>query len=135
MFFFQWVLPELIGSAALTLLLLTTSHWWLLLFNGSMTIWLIYQLTQIPKTQSGLYDPNELLGKTNIQRHTRRSLFRIVFYLIQFLLFLYSMILSLLARHWIKNKYHSYKIVSLAFFSRTYIWHKTLHSRKKLSSF
>ena len=40
---FQWVLPEMIPQAVLTVLLLFTGHWILFILYGAGTAWIIYR--------------------------------------------------------------------------------------------
>ena len=44
---FQWVLPEIIPQAILTILLLLTGHWFVFLIYGLCTVWIIYRLVHL----------------------------------------------------------------------------------------
>lgn len=39
----QWVIPELVAAAALSVLLLITSHWILFILYVPMPVWLAYK--------------------------------------------------------------------------------------------
>jgi hypothetical protein len=95
----QWVIPEILGSLAVFILFALTGRWLIMLFNLPMTVWLIYCHTTVPSGNVGIYDPVQMYSQINLRSHMHRNLFKITFYLISFLVYLYSLIISIIARH------------------------------------
>ena len=96
---YQWVVPEILGSLALFVLFVLTGHWIIMLLNLPMTGWLIYCQSTVPKGNVGIYDPVEMYSQVHLKTHIRRNLFKISFYLVSFFVYLYSLIISIIARH------------------------------------
>lgn len=91
-----WVIPELLGSAALTVLLLVTGHWALFGVHVVMTTWLSLRLYTVPKGNVGIFDPTDLHSRIVLRDHMKSCIFRTIVYLFSFLVFLYCFIISVI---------------------------------------
>jgi hypothetical protein len=94
----QWIVPEILSSASLTVLHVVTYHWKILIFHLPVTLWLSYRLYSVPHGNIGVYDPLELRYPFGLRKHMKASVFRNVFYICSFLLYLYCMTISVISR-------------------------------------
>lgn len=81
------------------MLFILTGHWVMMVWNVPMTVWLIYCRTTVPKGNIGIYDPVEIYNQVHLKTHIHRNLFKLVFYLLSFFVYLYSLIIAIIARH------------------------------------
>ena len=93
------MIPEILASAALFILFAMTSHWFMMLCNLPVTAWLIHRQSSVPKGNIGVYDPTEMYSQQHLRSHIYRNLFKVAFYLLSFLVYLYSFIIAIIARH------------------------------------
>ncbi|XP_074596012.1 cornichon-like protein [Brevipalpus obovatus] len=92
-----WVLPEIVCHSLLLVLLLLTGHWFFFLVNAPIVAWIIYRYYTVPVGSMGMFDPADILYKTNnLKTFTIRYMARLLFHLIHFFAYLYCLIIALL---------------------------------------
>jgi len=92
-----WVIPRIVAHVLVSILLLFGSHFAVCLCTLPLTAWLIYEYITIPKGNLGNYDPTEIHNRGQLKKHMRDCMIGLGYYLIMFFVFLYCMILSMLA--------------------------------------
>ncbi|CAH2001773.1 unnamed protein product [Acanthoscelides obtectus] len=91
-----WVYPRIIAHVFVTAILLLQGHWILALFNLPMTIWLALEISNVPKSNLGVFDPTEIYNRGQLKYQMTRTMVCFGYYLIFFFTYLYCMIASLL---------------------------------------
>nr|XP_033792019.1 protein cornichon homolog 4 [Geotrypetes seraphini] len=92
----KWVLPELIGHTAVTVLMLISLHWFILLLNLPVATWNIYRFIMVPSGNLGVFDPTEIHNRGQLKAHMKEAMIKLGFHLLCFFIYLYSMILALI---------------------------------------
>ncbi|PWN26600.1 hypothetical protein BDZ90DRAFT_233206 [Jaminaea rosea] len=87
----QFILPEMIVHASLTLLFLLSGQWLVFLLNVPLVAW----------NAKKVMDKNHLLDATEIFRtlnsHKKQAFIKLAIFLLSFFLYLYKMIVALIA--------------------------------------
>ncbi|XP_072912346.1 protein cornichon homolog 4 isoform X2 [Hemitrygon akajei] len=91
-----WVLPELIGHSAVTMLMLISMHWFILLLNLPIVAWNFYRYLSVPSGNVGVFDPTEIHNRGLLKTHMKEAMIKLGFHLLCFFIYLYSMILALI---------------------------------------
>lgn len=105
----QLVLPEYGIHIGVTIMLLVCGFWFTFIFNIPLLayhIWrlavcvmstakgylhIIFRYTQRPAMSGpGLYDPTEVMNRSQLQLHTREGFMKVGFYVVSFLVYLYK---------------------------------------------
>ncbi|XP_035872057.1 protein cornichon homolog 4 isoform X1 [Phyllostomus discolor] len=92
----QWVIPELIGHSAVTMLMLVSLHWFIFLLNLPVATWNIYRFIMVPSGNMGVFDPTEIHNRGQLKSHMKEAMIKLGFHLLCFFMYLYSMILALI---------------------------------------
>ncbi|XP_072912345.1 protein cornichon homolog 4 isoform X1 [Hemitrygon akajei] len=92
----KWVLPELIGHSAVTMLMLISMHWFILLLNLPIVAWNFYRYLSVPSGNVGVFDPTEIHNRGLLKTHMKEAMIKLGFHLLCFFIYLYSMILALI---------------------------------------
>jgi len=92
-----WVLPRIVAHAVVVILLMFTGKWMILLIAFPVTMALVYEYIKTPRGNVGIYDPAEIHNGGQLKRHMRNCMIGLGYYLIMFFVFLYCMILAMLA--------------------------------------
>lgn len=90
------VLPEYGVHLGVTLMLLVCGFWFTFLFNVPLVAYHVWRYTQRPAmTGPGLYDPTEVMNRSQLNLHTREGFMKVGFYVVSFLVYLYNMMVAL----------------------------------------
>lgn len=92
-----WILPEMVAHGVITVLLLFHFQWLFFLLNAPLLGWLIYRFVNKPAGNVGLYDPAEIHNRHELKLFLKEAMIKLGFHLVFFFLYLYSMIVALLA--------------------------------------
>ncbi|XP_057376510.1 protein cornichon homolog 4-like [Daphnia carinata] len=92
-----WIFPRIIAHLITIILLSFTGHWWIVLTSLPVSLWLIYECVSVPRGNMGVYDPTEIYNRGQLKKHMRDCMIGLGYYLIMFFVYLYCMILSMLA--------------------------------------
>uniref|UniRef100_A0A8C9L4U9 Cornichon family AMPA receptor auxiliary protein 4 n=1 Tax=Pavo cristatus TaxID=9049 RepID=A0A8C9L4U9_PAVCR len=92
----QWVVPEVIGHAVVTVLMLISLHWFIFLLNLPIATWNIYRFIMVPSGNMGVFDPTEIHNRGQLKSHMKEAMIKLCFHLLCFFMYLYSMILALI---------------------------------------
>ncbi|XP_014251959.1 protein cornichon homolog 4 [Cimex lectularius] len=91
-----WIVPKLVAHGVLIPLFLLCGHWVLALINLPPVAWMAYEYLKVPLGNTGVYDPTEIHGKGELNRHMRNCMIYLGWYLISFFIYLYCLIISIL---------------------------------------
>jgi len=91
------VIPELVLSSLMTLILAYCGSFGYITFTFPMVAWLIYKIMNKPRTSMSFYDPTEILNRNQLKININVAIVKLIYHLIAFFIFLYSMVLSLLS--------------------------------------
>ncbi|XP_069744092.1 protein cornichon homolog 4 [Narcine bancroftii] len=92
----KWVLPELVGHGAVSVLMVLSLHWFILLLNLPVTAWNVYRYFSVPSGNVGVFDPTEIHNRGLLKTHMKEAMIKLGFHLLCFFIYLYSMILALI---------------------------------------
>ncbi|XP_051880923.1 protein cornichon homolog 4 [Pristis pectinata] len=92
----KWVLPELIGHSAVSVLMLVSMHWFILLLNLPVAAWNFHRYLSVPSGNVGVFDPTEIHNRGLLKTHMKEAMIKLGFHLLCFFIYLYSMILALI---------------------------------------
>merc|ERR1711976_1140749 len=93
----KWVIPEIVGHAAISVFLLLTFHWFLCLLTLPLTFWQIYRYVQKPSGNIGVFDPAEIHNRQLLKGYMKEAMCKLGYHLVFFFSYLYSMIVALLS--------------------------------------
>lgn len=90
------VIPEYGIHLTITLILLVYGLWISAAINIPLIIYHIWRYMRRPVMSGpGLYDPTEVMNKSNLDFYTREGFIKCGFYVISFLIYLYNMLVAL----------------------------------------
>lgn len=91
------VIPEAILSAIMSIMFIYCASFGYLTFTLPMVIWLIYRIINKPRTSMSYYDPTEILNRNQLKANINEAIVKLIYHLVGFFIFLYSMVISLLS--------------------------------------
>jgi hypothetical protein len=85
-----WVLPELAGTLAMSLILVFTYHWMLFIATLPYSGILLHKYLNIPPGNVGLYDPTVIRNRGLLRQFQREAYVKIGYHLIECFVLIYN---------------------------------------------
>ncbi|XP_065661501.1 protein cornichon homolog 4 isoform X2 [Hydra vulgaris] len=91
------VIPELIMVLLLCIVLVFFSCFGALIYILPMFVWLLYRILSKPRNHISFYDPAEIHNNNLLNYYLKESIVKLLYYLVGFFIFLYSLISTLVS--------------------------------------
>jgi len=91
------VIPEAILCSLMSIMLVYYGYFSHLTFTVPMVIWLIYRICMKPRGNISFYDPTEILNRQQLKTFINEAIVKLMYHLVAFFIFLYSMIMTILS--------------------------------------